>query len=873
MRRSFVFDLAACATLTVIAGAVASDTEGGAAWPTAKESAGSAAPAPLVFPQRVDHSGVDRNIGLTPAPRVLDAPPPVESAGPLTSIPPFVGDFTESWESFRHYLDPTFHNEPSPITIFGAEALAIDAANEMYIYQPGLASWGLSSSGFAQVSDGIKGMGQNTQAGIVRIEFVEPVSSFGAFWAATTDFSDPTTVSLAFRDVSGNLIGAPNFTYTRSAQGDGLLEWHGWRSGVPVKSVTYSGDFVAIDGLQATRHSSPCEGLAQVIDFQQLEVIGLGFSSWGFHVEEDGYQIDNVGPNSLSSFGTLDERYPGSTALFDNSIDGTITVSRIDGGAFTLRSIDIAPLNAADPVTVNFTGVTVSGDLVNSSFTHSGSAIALETHIFPPGFNRLQSVSWRQIAPFHQFDNIVLVCSPCDSCDCPADVDHDGQVAFSDILRILGAWGDCFACDSPGTCDLGFDVCDAEQGCLCFTKSDGDGVCMNPNVLCVDLFECDNGQCPPGFHCTVDTCCGVPICYPLELGCDADAIATVQYPPGSLTPAGLVMADGSIQPVPSGAVDLGSLGPSTRGAGNEPAYGTGGCVDLVPPGEVAFVANNLGDTTRGVVLDVTRATCIDSIGVLMDPLLSSFDLVATVWTVVPGTLNRDTLIATSTVQPYVDTGNGFYDVVIGVTLDPGRYSIELDRIGGFGFGQFDMELYAFDGPDGDPPFAAGPFRVLDGNAGGDPSNTVMPHFQVCLCQQGCDACPCPEDINRDGTVSFADILRVLGAWGPCSADACDTPGVCDGYTLCGTGDPFDCLCWTTFDGQGVCYQDFLCAGIQECPDGNCPPGFVCVVGSCCFVNACVPMITCDQAMPLEEGASGLTGSGRMIEPAAAADQP
>lgn len=133
----------------------------------------------------------------------------------------------------------------------------------------------------------------------------------------------------------------------------------------------------------------------------------------------------------------------------------------------------------------------------------------------------------------------------------------------------------------------------------------------------------------------------------------------------------------------------------------------------------------------------------------------------------------------------------------------------------------------------------------------------------------CGNCPCPEDVDRSGEVDFIDIVALLSEWGPCDMNEapCDFPGTCDDYELCGAGDPFDCVCWTLFDGTGACYQNFPCDETEDCPDGDCPPGFVCVVGSCCGVNKCVPMITCDDPVFAYEDVTGPTGAGVVIESA------
>ncbi len=91
--------------------------------------------------------------------------------------------------------------------------------------------------------------------------------------------------------------------------------------------------------------------------------------------------------------------------------------------------------------------------------------------------------------------------------------------------------------------------------------------------------------------------------------------------------------------------------------------------------------------------------------------------------------------------------------------------------------------------------------------------------------------------------------------------------VCGEFVQCGFGEPFDCFCWTLADGTGICLQNFLCADVEPCIDGDCPDGFVCVFQSCCGDAFCVPIIKCDDG-PAAGGdtkGSGPTGSGQFIE--------
>jgi hypothetical protein len=174
---------------------------------------------------------------------------PVAMAG-VTPIGPFTGDLTETWESFDNYLvDPDFYRD-DPTTIMGGGASISNPV--MAIYEPGVAVFGLGSSGLADVSDGKKGMGLDEFASTATITFTTPMSAFGAYWgAATFDDDDEAIVSVDFYDEFGGLIDSVTFAYAHQDSGDGALDWHGWLSDTPIASIVYSGDFVVNDGLQA----------------------------------------------------------------------------------------------------------------------------------------------------------------------------------------------------------------------------------------------------------------------------------------------------------------------------------------------------------------------------------------------------------------------------------------------------------------------------------------------------------------------------------------------------------------------------------------------------------------------------------------------
>jgi hypothetical protein len=127
---------------------------------------------------------------------------------------------------------------------------------------------------------------------------------------------------------------------------------------------------------------------------------------------------------------------------------------------------------------------------------------------------------------------------------------------------------------------------------------------------------------------------------------------------------------------------------------------------------------------------------------------------------------------------------------------------------------------------------------------------VVRQLTECHDPDPCSDCPCPEDINRDGTVDTADLVKLLAAWGDCEEEAydCDNPGRCDkGFEAC--DETGECICFTRFDGSGYCQFPQSCGDLFECAeDGSCPPGFVCVVDDCCgFVpGGCVTLdAACD----------------------------
>jgi hypothetical protein len=180
---------------------------------------------------------------------------------------PFVGDTSETWESFQNYIDnPNFYEDAfGPVSILGGNASIANAASgaggSMVIYDPNAAGFGLSAYGSAQVSDGVQGMGINTgfPALATTITFTVPVTDFGGYWGVTNETSgpaDPMPVNFEFYDVNGAMIGSDVLMYS-APNADGALMWAGWNSSTPIGSVVYSGDYTVNDGLQANLVPAP----------------------------------------------------------------------------------------------------------------------------------------------------------------------------------------------------------------------------------------------------------------------------------------------------------------------------------------------------------------------------------------------------------------------------------------------------------------------------------------------------------------------------------------------------------------------------------------------------------------------------------------
>lgn len=176
----------------------------------------------------------------------------------VVAIGPFAGSLSETWESF-----PGGVWQPSPLPIMGGNAtVSVDPPGGILPISSGSQSAGTSGVSFI-APEGINyayvGAGSSATLAIAEIAFASPVRQFGAYFASFTGFgwTDPFNFEVIFKDAGAAIIDTVSFGYSHAAAHDGLFDWHGWQSTVPVKTVqvnrSTSGDagLFVVDDLRA----------------------------------------------------------------------------------------------------------------------------------------------------------------------------------------------------------------------------------------------------------------------------------------------------------------------------------------------------------------------------------------------------------------------------------------------------------------------------------------------------------------------------------------------------------------------------------------------------------------------------------------------
>mgnify|MGYP002783684983 CR=1 FL=1 len=152
---------------------------------------------------------------------------------------------------------------------------------------------------------------------------------------------------------------------------------------------------------------------AAILDFEALAHDGDGAVFVAGH-EEDGFRIASdidpvLGDMAFGVWGATAAEFNGSTALFNTFVGFGTTLTRLDGGVFTLTSLDVGPLVPDLSGELTFVGTTVAGGTVSRAVAF-GPGLAPLTVDFGTAFQDLISVSWAQETEnqAHQFDNIRL---------------------------------------------------------------------------------------------------------------------------------------------------------------------------------------------------------------------------------------------------------------------------------------------------------------------------------------------------------------------------------------------------------------------------------------------------------------------------------
>lgn len=162
------------------------------------------------------------------------------------------------------------------------------------------------------------------------------------------------------------------------------------------------------------------QGQSTVFDFEHLASSppsGLfGFVDTPFH--QDGFVLDAQPGSFLRSihptqFGGQPSRFfAGSIAVFNDYLDDSTSLREENVRPFRLESVALSRVVNND-VTLNFTGLTDSGDTVTTSFFRDGlSENILTTEFFPPNFTDLVEVRWEQEGGSMQFDDLTVTVVP-----------------------------------------------------------------------------------------------------------------------------------------------------------------------------------------------------------------------------------------------------------------------------------------------------------------------------------------------------------------------------------------------------------------------------------------------------------------------------
>lgn len=145
---------------------------------------------------------------------------------------------------------------------------------------------------------------------------------------------------------------------------------------------------------------------ALVIDFNDFT-----FNDSGIHdltpisgsLSRGGFTFTAEPFTKLDVFGTLEGRFAGQVAAFNNANTGATTLTRNGGGTFSFLSIDVANILNPGADSITFEGILDGGGTVTQSFTFNSFG-HLTTLTLDSDFKNLDSLSFDENAsPGFQF--------------------------------------------------------------------------------------------------------------------------------------------------------------------------------------------------------------------------------------------------------------------------------------------------------------------------------------------------------------------------------------------------------------------------------------------------------------------------------------
>ena len=133
------------------------------------------------------------------------------------------------------------------------------------------------------------------------------------------------------------------------------------------------------------------------------EFNGTGTSYVGTY-ESNGFRISG---GNISGIGSVYDSVFATGALFDNTGGAVINLRRVDGGAFSLNSIDLTRFPGYDSsAPINMIAYDASDIQIDSFNFVLPNATMFDTYEI--GFTNVNRVSWTQAFAYHAFDNIVM---------------------------------------------------------------------------------------------------------------------------------------------------------------------------------------------------------------------------------------------------------------------------------------------------------------------------------------------------------------------------------------------------------------------------------------------------------------------------------